>query len=293
MSDFEPFTLVNGRSTTQLSVFDRGLAYGDGLFETMRFESGRIPLRALHLDRLLPSCQRLDIPVDPDILNSELDAALAMATARQLSKAVIKLIITRGSGGRGYMPAPELQPNRILYVSPLPAVPRHFYEQGVKVHVCHHRLPDHPALAGIKHLNKLDHVLASQELTGGEFQEGLLMGMDGRVIEACSRNVFVLRRGTLFTPHLHKAGVAGILRRRIMEGYAAEIGLMVKEADMDLETVSKADELFLSNSITGIWPVRALIGDGIGELYFPTIRTAQRLQRLFENDLGVSSEFNA
>lgn len=289
MSDFEPFSLVNGQEATQLSVFDRGLAYGDGFFETMRLENGRIPLRELHLDRLLLSSQRLAIPLDPDTLSGELDAALAVAAGRGLSSAVVKLVVTRGSGGRGYTPGLGLRPNRVISISPLPAVPRHCYEDGVKVYVCNHRLPDHPALAGIKHLNKLDHVLASMEWSREEFQEGLLLGMDGRLIEACSRNLFVRRGGVLFTPHLQKAGVAGVLRRRIMEGHAAEIRLHVQEADIDLDFLAAADELFLSNSITGVWPVRELIGGHVGRLRFSKVHTGRRLQELFEKDLGVSS----
>lgn len=119
------------------------------------------------------------------------------------------------------------------------------------------------------------------------------MGMDGRLVEACSRNLFVVRERVLFTPHLKNAGVAGVLRRRIMENYAAEIGLPVEEADIDLDLVSSADELFLSNSITGIWPVRELVGGPLGELRFPSIRTGNHLQKLFEHDLGVSSGFDA
>lgn len=285
MGDFELFSYVNGQPASALSIADRGLAYGDGLFETMRLEGGRIPLWPLHFDRLSQSCTRLRIPLDTNRLQRELDGLLEEASARSITKGVLKLIVTRGAGGRGYCGGSDLSPNHVISLSPLPSFPLEFLEEGVRVYLCRHRLPDNPLLAGIKHLNKLDYVMACQEWSDGEFQEGLLLNRAGKLVEACSRNVFVVRGGMLFTPHLEAAGVAGVLRRRIMENYAAEVGVSIEESCIDFEFLSGADEVFLTNSVTGVWPVRTLIGEEGGELNFTSMAIAQRMQQLFAADL--------
>lgn len=289
MSDFELFSYVNGKAASALSVQDRGLAYGDGLFETMRLEASQIPLWSLHSDRLSQSCERLRIPLDTPRLQTDLDILLADAARQSVTRGVVKLIITRGSGGRGYRAEPGLSPNHITSLSPLPSIRADLVEEGVRVHLCQHRLPDNPLLAGIKHLNKLDYVMACQEWLGEDFQEGLLLNQRGQVIEACSRNVFVVHNGLLFTPHLEQAGVAGILRRRIMEKYAAVLGMSVKESDIDLEILAGADEVFLTNSVTGVWPVRELVGERLGTLRFRSKMVGRRMQKMFLEDLGISS----
>lgn len=286
MRDFEPFSLVNGEIARQLSVLDRGLAYGDGLFETMRLENNCLPLLSLHLDRLFKSCHILSIGLDENLVRRDLEAVLLQAKTKGVSKGVVKLIVTRGAGGRGYAPAGKLEANRIWIVSPLPQIPASFSQDGVKVYLCQHRLPDHPRLAGIKHLNKLDYVLASQEWMSGDFQEGLLADGRGRIVEACSRNVFVVSGDMLLTPHLRNAGVAGVLRRRIIEDYAPRMGLSVEETDIDLQTLADADELFLTNSVTGAWPVRELIGKEFSALHFSQMKIGMQVHKLFLEDLG-------
>ena len=151
---------VNGAPGEQLSVRDRGLAYGDGLFETIAVRGGRIPLLARHMARLAEGCRRLSIPLDLLLIEHEL-----RTFAEQLGEGVAKLIVTRGEGQRGYVPPQPCQPLRILQAAPLPQYPAAHAEQGVRLFPCKTRLAEQPLLAGLKHLNRLEQVLAARSDT--------------------------------------------------------------------------------------------------------------------------------
>lgn len=289
MPDFEPFSFtfngVNGQQGALLSPFDRGLAYGDGLFETMRLERGQLPFWSLHRERLLGDCQRLRIALDSDRLEDQLQRVLELASQRGAVKGVVKLIVTRGEAGRGYQPTLNASPSLVASVFPFPSIPRDFVEDGIAVYLCQHPLPDNPALAGIKHLNKLDHVLAAMEWRNTGCQEGLLFDQRKNLVEAGSRNVFVLRNGALLTPRLHNAGVAGVLRRRIMEDYAKKLLWTVTECSLGVEDLRTANEIFVTNSVLGVWPVRSLRGGEINELTVPGVKLGRELQGVFDEDI--------
>lgn len=285
MSDFKPFSCVNGQMDEPVSSLDRGLAYGDGLFETMRLERGQLPFWCFHYQRLRRDCGRLQLALDFDLLQRYLEELIDLARDRGAIKGVIKLIVTRGKAGRGYQPSLDNKPTVVLSVFPFPSYPHHFIEQGVKVYVCKHRLPDNPALAGIKHLNKLDHVLAALEWRGSSCQEALLLDQHDHLVEASTRNIFVVKNDSLLTPSLQKAGVAGILRRRIMEDYAESHGLIVMESALSLEDLKTADEIFLTNSVLGIWPVKSVASSELEEFSIPQITVGQQMHRCYENDI--------
>jgi 4-amino-4-deoxychorismate lyase len=284
-SDFEPFSSVNGQADAPLSTFDRGLAYGDGLFETMRLAQGQLPFWPFHRERLFSGCGYLGIFLDPHRLEQYLADLLALSQERGIIKGLVKLIVTRGAAGRGYQPKAHTEPTVLLSVFPTPAYPRHYFTEGVAIYICQHRLPDNPALVGFKHLNKLDYVIAAQEWRYSGCAEALLFDRHGCLVEACSRNVFAAKGSRLLTPALHHAGVAGVLRKRIMEDYAKKLGRAVEESSLGLDDLLAADEIFLTNSITGVWPVKSLRGVDLEKHCIPQNAIGRELQRLYENDI--------
>jgi 4-amino-4-deoxychorismate lyase len=252
--------LVNGLPGNTISIRDRGLLYGDGVFRTIRASKGRALCWSLHYLKLQHDCQKLGIDCpDEALLLGELDRVLA-----QHPDGIVKLIVTRGEGMRGYAPSPDAKPTRIWDFSPLPEYPAEWTVRGVKAHVCQLRLPAQPRLACIKHLNRLENVLAAMELRDAQahdrdIAEGLLLDAEGHVIEGTRSNLFMLSQGRLVTPDLSRCGVAGIQRGRVM-AWALQHGVPLQVRDIALDEALQAEELFLVNSVIGLWPVRELQG---------------------------------
>lgn len=247
--------LINGQPSDVIDAADRGLHYGDGLFETLAVQEGRPCRWNRHMQRLSLGCQRLNIPCpDRAILREE--ALLLCADARQ---AVLKIIVTRGSAGRGYRCATGNEPSRILSLYPWPVYPDSFAKEGVVVRICTTRLAQNPLLAGIKHLNRLEQVLARNEWDDPAIPEGLMLDGTGHVISATMSNLFLVQDGVLFTADLSQCGVAGIMRGVILEA-ATELTLITTTSELTLTDVLSAHELFLCNSLIGLWPVRELAG---------------------------------
>ena len=248
---------VDGVPTETLPATDRGLQYGDGLFETLALRAGRITLLDHHLDRLKEGCRRLGMALtDRDLLRQELSSAVG-----DQSDAALKLVLTRGSGGRGYRPPPEAKPRRILSVHPWPNYPAEWGEQGVRLRLCRTRLAHQPQLAGIKHLNRLEQVLARAEWHEADgFQEGLMLDLDGAVVEGTMSNVFASpREGVLITPDLSRCGVAGVMRRHLLES-ARSAGVEMQVRALSLAEFQDCPDIFLSNCLIGVWPVAEFEG---------------------------------
>lgn len=248
---------VNGTAADTLPILDRGLHYGDGLFETLAVKQGHIGLLEQHLERLEDGCKRLGLPMpEQGTLRMELTAA-----AEGQERAVLKLMVTRGAAGRGYRPPAQAQVNRILLRYPWPDYPASWADTGVRLRVCDMRLSEQPRLAGLKHLNRLEQVMARGEWSEtDDYQEGLMLDPAGRVIEGTMSNVFVSpREGLLLTPDLSRCGVAGVMRRHILEKAKAE-GIQTQVADLPLAVVIRHPEVFLCNSLMGVWPVAELYG---------------------------------
>lgn len=267
---------VDGQPLGGVSVHDRALAYGDGLFETMRVIAGRPRLFERHLARLQAGCERLGIVIEPRAVSQEI-----LAFSRELDDGVAKLIITRGEGLRGYAPAPGAVPRRILLGSPVPRYPAE-HRAGVTLFPCRTRLAEQPALAGLKHLNRLEQVLARSEWSDASYAEGLMQDMSGRVIEGVFSNVFLAKSGRLITPSLERCGVAGVMRAELIER-AGQAGIPVAAEDVWLEQLLAADEVFLCNSLYGIWPVTEL-----GAHRWPHGPLTRKLQALI-SDLSSSA----
>jgi len=244
--------LVNGREDDAIDPLDRGLLYGDGLFETIAVRDGNLRWLDWHLERLAEGANRLGFP-QPEwqALRAELSAVAAGATS-----AVVKLILTRGLGTRGYRPPRAAQPTRIVALFPWPAA----RPAAARVGWCRTRLGRNPALAGLKHLNRLEQVLARAEWDDGEQEEGLMQDESGQVIAATQANLFVrFEGGAWVTPSLAHCGVAGVMRRAFRTWSAGQ-GAPVVERELTRSDVERASSLLLTNALIGAWPVQELAG---------------------------------
>ncbi|MDD5268893.1 MAG: aminodeoxychorismate lyase [Methylococcales bacterium] len=245
--------LINGECREHVEISDRGFQYGDGLFETIAVTSGQPVFLKRHLDRLNAGCQRLYIPFP----GAELLTFEAQKLSQNSTKAVLKLILTRGSGGRGYRQPEVIQTTRVLNLYPFPDYPDIFKEQGIIARFCDTRLGLNPGLAGIKHLNRLEQILARAEWTDPEIQEGIMLDRDGHVIEGTMTNLFYIKDDALYTPSLSLAGVAGIIRDIIM-AISIDHGMSVIDHTFTKNELLTADEVFVCNSIIGIWPIKQI-----------------------------------
>lgn len=246
---------------------DRGLAYGDGLFETVLVRDGWPLLWSQHKARLWRGCQVLGIAV-PD--EAQLDA-LAEHAGPGLK--LLKLVVTRGSGGRGYaVPTPPV-PRLLWQLTDFMPRPQH-WAKGVRVRQCRLRLGIQPALAGLKHLNRLENVLARNEWNDPEIAEGLLCDNRGNLVEATSMNLFWYRQGGWETPRLDNCGVAGTLRAALIER------LSIKEVMLGPEVLGEAESVWLGNSVQGLWPVVRLDdSEGIRQRSWVLKASQRTLQR--------------
>lgn len=242
--------LVNGTDKQEVSATDRGLMYGDGLFETIELYQGQPVYLKQHLGRLQYGCKRLGFLMP--------DAKLIADELKQVSagkqEGILKIVLTRGTGGRGYRPPEEAKPTRIISFYPWPEIPADYYTQGIRLFSCQTDVSVSQALSGLKTLGRLDQVLAQAEFSEKEFAEGLMCDSTGNVIEGTKSNIFVVSNGELFTPALQHGGIQGIIRNRLID-LACQHQINVHEKIMDIDFVKQADEVFVCNSIIHIWPV--------------------------------------
>jgi 4-amino-4-deoxychorismate lyase len=251
---------VDGRPADEVSLLDRGLHYGDGLFETIACVGGGARFLSRHLKRLSSGCVRLAVPEpDSDELTREIGAAAAGS-----SRAVVKLILTRGRARvRGYGFSGEDSPTRIMLRYPWKGVDEREVREGVRVRLADLRLGENPKLAGLKHLNRLEQVLARNEWSDDSIAEALLFSSSGALISGTMTNVFLVHEGKLATPRLDRCGVAGVMREVVGE-LSARCGIDFNERPLDRTDLEAAQEIFLTNALTGIRPVRELAGRTVG-----------------------------
>jgi len=274
--------LVDGRETTQIDALDRGLCYGDGLFETLAIVDGRPQLWQQHIERLRSGCRRLDITMPAEeLLLQEVTSLCRQRQQNDQPRRVAKIILTRGTGGRGYR-AGVATSSRIIALFDWPDYPP-TRNDGISVRWCRTTLGMNPALAGIKHLNRLEQVMARNEWQDESIAEGLMLDTRGRVIEGTMSNLFIVRDQCLLTPRLDQCGVAGIVRRLICEDRLGH-GLAITEQDVDKPDVLAADELFVCNSLIGLWPV-ITIEDQQAPKSYTVGPVTRRLQTLFNASL--------
>lgn len=226
---------------------DRGLAYGDGVFETILVQHGRPSLWAWHCARLARGCRQLGFEPPSQV---ELDAQCASLPATGLY--VLKLIVTRGSGGRGYWPPVTPLPRLLRRIMPFSPQPVR-WQCGIVVRLCTLTMASQPRLAGIKHLNRLENVLARQEWQDPEIAEGLLCNGRHEVIEATAMNLVWYENGRWFTPRTDECGVEGTLSAALMASGQLAYGVLA------LDALSAVRHLCVLNSVQGVWPVRQVI----------------------------------
>lgn len=252
--------LVNGLAADGVSAADRGLHFGDGVFETIACLRGRPRFLSLHLERLTHGCQRLGFPPPAeDALRRDI-ARLAHGEARSL----LKLLVTRGPAlARGYAVSGREQATRVVIRYPWPVEETAWQQQGVSVRVAAMRLGENPALAGLKHCNRLEQILARREPEDAAAHEALLLSQSGRLICGTMTNVFLVdgppHSLRLRTPAIDLCGVAGVMRRVVLRE-ATRAGLAVTECALWPQDLAAAAEVFLTNARVGIWPVGALAG---------------------------------
>jgi 4-amino-4-deoxychorismate lyase len=253
-------------------ALDRGLALGDGVFRTMRVRAGRALNWQRHWARLVADCGKLKLPV-PD------EAVLRAEIARVApGDATVKATITRGEAGRGYALPTAVRTTRIVSAHPAPDYPQEWGEAGVRVRRCHLVLAQQPRLAGAKTLNRLENVLARSEWDDPAIAEGLIADAEGRVIEGTMSNVFVAAAGRVFTPDLARCGVVGAQRERVRD-LLGGARVHCEERDLRWTDVLAAEEIFLTNSLIGVWPVRQ-----VDERQYTPGPIAARVREMIERD---------
>jgi len=261
-------TWIDGKRADTLPADDRGLHYGDGLFETIGVRAGVARFLEAHLARLVSGCARLGIRFSSvQELRSEIAEALALAPAQ----AVLKILVTRGSAvRRGYAPQGTETARRLMSLWPDTGVPASMGE-GVALRVSAVQLAANPALAGIKHLSRLENVMAAAEAASAGAFDALLLDSSGHVISGAMSNVFVVRGGEVVTPRVDQCGVAGVMRGMVLRECPA-LAIAAREGRLVLEDVLAADEVFITNVRIGVVPVRR-----VGEHSCPMDTIARRL----------------
>ena len=241
--------LVDGKQATQIDAHDRGLHYGDGVFRTLKVENGMPCWWADQYRKLAADCEALNLacPEEALLLNEVRQAA------REPDTGGVKIILTRGLGKRGYALPEQCQPVRLVMGFAYAAAAR----RDIRLRWCELRLSFQPRLAGIKHLNRLENVLARSEWNNPAIDEGLLLDETGNVIGGTMTNLFLFEQGRLVTPELARCGIAGVTRERLMRG-ASRNGMAVSIENIMPARLLAADEVFLVNSLIRIWRADSL-----------------------------------
>ncbi|MFP8968402.1 aminodeoxychorismate lyase [Pokkaliibacter sp. CJK22405] len=273
-------SLVNGLPATVVEATDRGLAYGDGLFETLRVVDGHVLLWSYHSDRLARGFLRLgfsSIEVLLSLLESELHQLLSLQSSS--ANGLIKLLITRGAGGRGYRADPSLTPTRVLSWHSYTSLSEEQRAKGVSLRLCQTRFGHNPLTAGLKHLNRLEQVLARSEWSDNSIFEGVVCDISQNVVSGTMSNLFIVKNGCLKTPKLELAGIDGTRRRWIIEN-ASCLGMQVNICQLSLDELFQADEILICNAAMGIVPVAEFEMSS-----FSSTATGVELHRLYERSV--------
>lgn len=244
---------LDGRAVTALPLPDRGLEFGDALFETLRLHRGKPLLLDAHLQRLQRGLEQLRFPACEQRVREQLTNVLS-GVADELSEAAVRLTLTRGAGPRGYRPPQQATPRILITLTPLDDGPWPLDQPAATIIEAQLRLHSQPALAGLKHANRLEQVMAADEAGVAGADEALMRHADGRVICMASGNLFAVESGRLITPNLHDCGIEGTLRGWLIERLGAEV------VDLSLERLLDAQEWFYGNSLVGCRPVAAFAG---------------------------------
>lgn len=263
-----PAIWVDGEPTCSLPLPDRGLDFGDGLFETLLLRRGQALYESLHFERLQAGLQVLGFPDCLEQARQQLSVASAQLAEHQW--AALRLTVTRGAAPRGYAPPEEVTPRIVISAAAL-SQDRSQFPDAVHLGWAELRWSSQPLLAGLKHLNRLEQVMAAREASAQGLDDVVVLDQEGSVCSVSSANLFVVSGGTLYTPALESCGISGTRRRLVLERWAPESGLVVEQCHVAAAQLEQADELFICNSIRGIVPVASLGGRQWHD--FPVSRT--------------------
>ena len=253
--------LITGNNQAVDLFVDRGLAYGHGLFETVRFQNAQLPLLERHLLRLNRDAKTLGISIELSLLDSYLNHFLQHLKSQALNDGVIKIIVTAGVGGLGYQSPQPIKPSIIFSYSSMPPPVDVSRPNGTVARYCHHRLPNQPALAGIKHLNRLDQVIARREWDCANYDDGLMFNEKNQLIEAISANIFLQNAaGDWLTPCLKDAGVSGVMRSLLLDEIFPACQMDVEIRAIEINELIECQQLFLCNSVRGLMVVTEIYG---------------------------------
>lgn len=234
-------------NVSSVSIFDRGLSYGDGCFTTGLIINAKVQMLEQHLNRLNSHSAKLGIQqININVLREKM-----LTAALNIELGVIKVIITAGVGGRGYSRIGCGEPQMIVSVHPYPEHYHQWQQSGITLALSEQQLSKSPMLAGLKHLNRLEQVLLRQELDQKQCEELLVTDIDGVITECCSANIFWRVSGQWYTPQITFAGVAGLMRAKLLY-YVPDI----IETRAQLNDLVNVDAMFITNAILGIVPVR-------------------------------------
>lgn len=242
--------LVDGLPAQTVPLDDRGFQYGHGVFETLAVVDGTPLLWGEHYARLSAACAQLQIAVPPESL---LRAEAATICAEQQS-AVLKIVITAGSGGRGYRSPPSGVTRRIVSLWPWPEYPSQYAREGIALFECRTPAAAHAALGGFKHLHCIDRVLAHAEWQD-DYAEGVMCNAAGEIVSGTMSNLFLVVGRRIDTPALVDSGVRGIMRAQVRQA-ASQLRIECRECILKIDDLIHADAAFITNSLIGLWPVK-------------------------------------
>lgn len=247
-------TWIDGVRAESLPLPDRALSFGDGLFETLLLRQGAPLFTDLHMQRLQRGLQVLAFPDCLDAVRRHLVHAASDVRDLGWCWTALRLTVSRGRGPRGYAPPVATKPRIIITVSELSNDCQKM-APAASLSLATVRWPTQPALAGLKHLNRLEQVLAAIECNTAGTDEAVMLDQSGHLVSVVAGNLFLLREGRLQTPALIDCGIAGTRRRLVMERWAGALDLPVQESTLSLQDLESADEVFYCNSLQGLRPV--------------------------------------
>ena len=255
-------SLINGEFKDSISVYDRGLAYGDGFFETMLWDSLEeknetnvgVEFWLRHLRRIKDGCQlmQINLPFDEEIIRQR--NLILKASLKEKKSGLLKMVVTRGVGGRGYKFERNMIPTIIFLSLPKPKVKKEYFKQGVVVKICKTQLSKNTNLFGYKHLNRLDSVLARSEWEDKNIFEGIFVDSKKNILEGTMTNIFFVHEKTLITPPIIDSGINGVMRQVIIDKAKFFFDKLVIQK-INLRDVEKFDQMFLTNSVLKVIPV--------------------------------------
>ncbi len=273
-------TWIDGHRGADFPLPDRGLDYGDGLFETLRLERGEPLFPELHWQRLEQGLETLGFPDCIARIKSQTQLVLDDLRQEGWSLAALRITVTRGAGPRGYTPPLDAEPRIICSATPLEAVSGALPPPASLI-AATMRWASQPALAGVKHLNRLEQVLAAAEKQRSGADEALMLGQAGQLVSVTSGNLFIVAGDEIHTPLLDDCGIAGTRRHLVMQSWAPAAGYSVKESRLELSILDAATEVFYSNSLVGLRPVASL-----GDLRWNSHKVCADLYRCYRESLA-------